>query len=313
MLTEPLQRSLPHIQALAAQCRSYPGGPLGAAVYLPLVKREPQEGSQEANGNIRLSADNAALLHNATVTLEALFREMETEAPHASSSAPSPACSLRLLLLYELVGDEMLAALMPINALRNAAFLAADTPLVAMVDVDLSPSWSLAGQVLADSESAKLSELLPMWKPRGLIHQFARDVYKAGHTATNFEKWFRFPTEYEVPYKKGYEPWFIGARLALPEYDARFRGYSWNKVINVQHMAALGFSFHVLPDAWLEVKVNGTRWNARDIFLRRTKRFYRTSERLLEAGTYRPVVDAASRHCRKVLPWWQQRAAGGAA
>ncbi|GLC49542.1 hypothetical protein PLESTB_000253000 [Pleodorina starrii] len=79
---------------------------------------------------------------------------METEAPHASLSASSSACSLRLLLLYEVVGDEMLAALMPINALRNAAFLAADTPLVAMVDVDLSPSGSLAGQVLADSGRA---------------------------------------------------------------------------------------------------------------------------------------------------------------
>ncbi|GLC43919.1 hypothetical protein PLESTM_001535700 [Pleodorina starrii] len=147
-------------QALAAQCRSYPGGALAAAVYLPLVKREPQEGSQEADGNIRLSADNAAELRNATTNLEALFREMETEttsAPASASTSPpesSSACSLRLLLLYELVGDEMLAALMPINALRNAAFLAADTPLVAMVDVDLSPSWSLAGQVLADSKRA---------------------------------------------------------------------------------------------------------------------------------------------------------------
>ncbi|GLC76803.1 hypothetical protein PLESTF_001837400 [Pleodorina starrii] len=115
---------------------------------------ELQEGSQGAINNILLSADNAAELRNATATLEALFREMETEAPHASLSASSSACSLRLLLLYEVVGDEMLAALMPINALRNAAFLAADTPLVAMVDVDLSPSGSLAGQVLADSGRA---------------------------------------------------------------------------------------------------------------------------------------------------------------
>ncbi|GLC43923.1 hypothetical protein PLESTF_001369800 [Pleodorina starrii] len=365
---------LSRLKALAAQCRSYPGGPLAAAVYLPLVKREPQEGSQEADGNILLSADNAALLRNATATLEALFREMETEATSASASTPasSPACSLRLLLLYEVVGDEMLAALMPINALRNAAFLAADTPLVAMVDVDLSPSWSLAGQVLADSKrasalqqqseqnravwvlpafdthhglpiserealadavvavrpEAKLSELLPMWKPRGRIHQFARNVYKAGHTATNFEKWFRYPTEYEVPYKKGYEPWFIGAR-----------GYSWNKVINVQYMAALGYSFNVLPDAWLvhrpheptascsicsndtlkharrasalnvDVVVNGTTFQAREIFLRATKRFYRTSERRMAEGSYELVVDAASHHCRKVLPWWRNAGA----
>ncbi len=29
------------------------------------------------------------------------------------------------------------------------------------------------------------------------------------------------------------------------------RGYSWNKVVNVQHVAALGFTFRVLYDAWL--------------------------------------------------------------
>ncbi|GLC43921.1 hypothetical protein PLESTM_001535900 [Pleodorina starrii] len=143
------------LQALKAQCRSFPGGIIAAAVYLPLVKREPQEGSQEVNDNILLSAANTLELRNVTATLDALFREMEMNNQSTSTSSSS-ACSLRLLLLYEVVGDEMLAALMPINALRNAAFLAADTPLVAMVDVDLSPSWSLAGQVLVDSERASI-------------------------------------------------------------------------------------------------------------------------------------------------------------
>ncbi|GLC73386.1 hypothetical protein PLESTF_001369600 [Pleodorina starrii] len=59
-----------------------------------MLEREAQEGSQEADGNIRLSADNAVELHNATATLEALFREMEMEAPHASSSESSSASLL---------------------------------------------------------------------------------------------------------------------------------------------------------------------------------------------------------------------------
>ncbi|GLC73387.1 hypothetical protein PLESTF_001369700 [Pleodorina starrii] len=313
---------LSRLKALAAQCRSYPGGPLAAAVYLPLVKREPQEGSQEADGNILLSADNAALLRNATATLEALFREMETEATSASASAPSPACSLRLLLLYELVGDEMLAALMPINALRNAAFLAADTPLVAMVDVDLSPSWSLAGKVLADSKRASALQ-------QQSEHDRAVWVLPA------------FDTHHGLPFseREALADAVVAVRPEAKLSELLPMGYSWNKVINVQYMAALGYSFNVLPDAWLvhrpheptascsicsndtlkharrasalnvDVVVNGTTFQAREIFLRATKRFYRTSERRMAEASYELVVDAASHHCRKVLPWWRNAGA----
>ncbi|GLC43922.1 hypothetical protein PLESTM_001536000 [Pleodorina starrii] len=105
-------------------------------------------------------------------------------------------------------------------------------------------------------------------------------------------------------------------------------------------MATLGFSFHVLPDAWLvhrpheptascsvcsndslkharrasalnvDVMVNGTTFQARELFLRATKRFYRTSERRMAEGSYELVVDAASHHCRQVLPWWRVAGAG---
>lgn len=56
------------------------------------------------------------------------------------------------MLLTELVGDTLLGALLPINALRSAAMLGADTPLVAMIDVDLLPSASLAQEVLLDTQ-----------------------------------------------------------------------------------------------------------------------------------------------------------------
>ena len=67
-------------------------------------------------------------------------------------AAGASACSLTALLLYEAVADPALAALVPINALRDAALLPAATPLVAMVDVDLAPSASLAGQVAAPGQ-----------------------------------------------------------------------------------------------------------------------------------------------------------------
>ncbi len=59
------------------------------------------------------------------------------------AEATSGSCQMRVLLLYEYVGSQFLAALIPINALRNAALLAASTPLVAMVDVDLLVSATL--------------------------------------------------------------------------------------------------------------------------------------------------------------------------
>lgn len=67
-----------------------------------------------------------------------------------SSEQSTTGCQLRLLLLYELVDDPHIAALLPINTLRNAALLAASTPLVAMVDVDLLVSAALA-QHMADA------------------------------------------------------------------------------------------------------------------------------------------------------------------
>lgn len=64
------------------------------------------------------------------------------------------ACSLRMLLVVEPVQELILADLMPINALRNLAMLAADTPLEMMLDVDLVPSSNLAGRFLGGEPQA---------------------------------------------------------------------------------------------------------------------------------------------------------------
>jgi hypothetical protein len=75
------------------------------------------------------------------------------------------ACSLRMLLLTELTADRALAALVPINALRNAALLAIRTPLVAMIDVDLAISGSLL-RVLEDSRRCVRARMcVGAWRP----------------------------------------------------------------------------------------------------------------------------------------------------
>ncbi|GLC38372.1 hypothetical protein PLESTF_001711500 [Pleodorina starrii] len=177
---------------LESQCRSFPGGVVAAAVWLPLVEPPPiQPLPQNARVEPQLSPANAELLANATARLEAFFAQMEaqgvavdavaaaarrrrvlaSDSPSGSGAEGAAAaggaaagaaggglCSLRLLLVVELVADEQMAAIMPINSIRNAAFLAVDTPLAAMVDVDLSISAGLAGRVL--SNASRVGELL---------------------------------------------------------------------------------------------------------------------------------------------------------
>ncbi len=64
---------------------------------------------------------------------------------HDADPAPAPPCPPD----PQLVTAPALAFLIPVNALRNAALLAASTPLVAMVDADLTIVDTLA-QLLRD-------------------------------------------------------------------------------------------------------------------------------------------------------------------
>ncbi len=52
-------------------------------------------------------------------------------------------CLLDIMLFSEVLAEEALQVLFPINALRNAALLAARTPLVMLGDADLLAGSSL--------------------------------------------------------------------------------------------------------------------------------------------------------------------------
>ncbi|KAG2500253.1 hypothetical protein HYH03_001831 [Edaphochlamys debaryana] len=263
--------TLDRLEMLAAQCRSYPGGPLVGAVYLPLVQRQ---------SGALLTHDNERAIERAEEVVQALFAQLESE---------RSACQPRLLLLYEVASDPALASLVPINAVRNAALLAVRTPLAAMVDVDLRVSKSLvalvseprtAQQLVAGAEGAFW--VLPAWDvPRdlgdaaaeeaalsalngdklnlaklwagGKLHWFGQLYFQAGHAPTNHTRWLMSPKSYVLDFAIGFEPWGIVKRdvIARAPYDGRFRGCYNDKITHVVSLHHARLAFRTLPNAWV--------------------------------------------------------------
>ncbi|GIL52800.1 hypothetical protein Vafri_8479 [Volvox africanus] len=376
------QSTLERVRILDLQCRSFPGGIIVASIWLPLLQPQPPPGSDAFGLTLR----NQDALRNATQLLEGLFQKMEAlntangSGNNSQGGSGFGACSLRLLLLTETIKEEALSVLMPINILRNAGMLAVDTPLAAMVDVDLSISHSFAKQVLvnktrtaemirraelenilyvmpawdtnrtlarnrtayieqilATSPAEKVTRLWTGWQDKAWLFPFAFDRFVAGHNATDYHRWVSTNSEYMVKYTKGYEPWFIMSRKHMPSYDTRFRGYYYNKLLNVRYLGLQEkFKFWVLPDVWLvhrphEITVSSNVWYKiqlkdkkdvspifdtpastdgptwREVFNERGKLMYLSSMQRLQNGTYEPVPDAAWLHCKSVLSWWQQK------
>ncbi|GLI66282.1 hypothetical protein VaNZ11_010040 [Volvox africanus] len=144
------QADLQRLRALQEQCKSLPGGTVVAAIWLPLGSTIGPRGNdaaadaEAAKLGPGLSARHIPTVKNATAILDNVFAQNE--------AASNTSCVLRLLLLYEIVFDEALGLLMPINTMRNAAMMATDSQLVAMVDVDLSANKDLAASVMRSPE-----------------------------------------------------------------------------------------------------------------------------------------------------------------
>ena len=87
---------------------------------------------------------------------QAFFKKMEA-ARHADGTASC--CELRIMLFAERTADRQLASIMPTNALRNAAMLAVQTPLAAMLDADLGISHTFNDLVSNSSWCVRASRV----------------------------------------------------------------------------------------------------------------------------------------------------------
>ncbi|GIL49886.1 hypothetical protein Vafri_6197 [Volvox africanus] len=263
--------TLDRLDMLGIQCRSYRGGPHVAAVYLPLVQSANQSG---------LTYENEQAARIAEERIQELFYTME--------GAPD-ACHMHILFLYELTSDSALAYLTPINALRNAALLAAQTPLVMMIDVDLCvsdtllqflseskyvdqlvrasantfwvlPAWDVVKHlpreqidaVAASALSGTKSHLVQLWL-NGSLAWFGQNYFQQGHAPTNYSRWLTTRRSYLIQYSIGYEPWGIVSRerMAVVPYDARFRGCYNDKITHVVTLHHAGLLFKAMPNAWV--------------------------------------------------------------
>lgn len=131
------------LDQLEAQCALW-SGPLSAVVYAPVLidatsETRPRRRTSDLPPAARQQLDAAAA---------------SVAALHARAEASPDGCALDVLLLFEALADARMAAVLPVNAMRNHAILQARTPLVLVADVDLLPARALSRWLQPPSSAA---------------------------------------------------------------------------------------------------------------------------------------------------------------
>ena len=160
----------------------------------------------------------------------------------------------------------------PVNHLRNIALGYARTPYIFLSDMDFLPMAGLyeymkeALRVLMAEKRALIvpafeslryrndfpankSQVLSMLEA-GTLLTFRYHEWREGHAPTHFEHWRKTKRPYKVKWAENFEPYVIVNRN-VTRYDERFVGFGWNKVSHVTELAAQGYDFVVLPEAFM--------------------------------------------------------------
>uniref|UniRef100_A0A023F5B6 Putative large catalytic domain has closest similarity to gt8 glycosyltransfer n=1 Tax=Triatoma infestans TaxID=30076 RepID=A0A023F5B6_TRIIF len=163
----------------------------------------------------------------------------------------------------------------PVNFLRNVALQQVNTPYAFLTDIDFLPMFGLYSYLKKsiqslDLESSKKALIVPAFEtqryrttfPRskaelirmldmGTLFTFRYHVWAKGHAPTNYVKWRSATKAYKVQWEPDYEPYIVVRKSFVPEYDTRFVGFGWNKVSHVMELEAQGYTFVVLPNAFI--------------------------------------------------------------
>lgn len=196
----------------------------------------------------------------------------------------------------------------PINRMRNIALNNVLTEYVLQSDVDFLPSTNLYEYLKSTISKMSLDQgnsknpltkralVIPAFETQqyrfefpsnkadlieeinlGHIMIFKQQIWRRGHAPTDYSKWVRSTKPYSVAWQPDYEPFVVTSKDA-PRFDERFVGFGWNKVENIMHMAALGYEFIVLPEAFLVHEFHSASY---DIIKHRESSKYRTCMRYL--------------------------------
>ena len=165
-------------------------------------------------------------------------------------------------------------SLYPVNFLRNVALENSATSHVFLVDADIIPvfnersaiSWVKQEAATHDS-NVKYALIVP------LFHATSEDIHIPGdkpdllrrlqekpmtiesymgvsHSVVRYSTWYGSSTSYQVDYVADMEPYFIVPRSAPLMHDI-YTGYGRDKCAYSRDLHADGFSFYVLPHAFL--------------------------------------------------------------
>eukprot|EP00877_Chromochloris_zofingiensis_P009647 jgi/Chrzof1/4936/Cz15g05070.t1 len=348
--------TLSRLNQLQAQCKSWKG-PLSAALWLPLMQEE---------------SDWMAVTDSGMESIDFVDRMLDDFHDRVEAMGK---CQLDLLLLHEAISDHLLVDILAVNTARDHAILHAKTPLMAMVDVDLLLSSNLYGAVKDPAKYQKLHDLcatknvviLPAFETNkysenmGKAHALAEVAasmdkrrlykemvqedsvcffnqykYRPNHNCTLYPTWYNSTDYYQIkPCNKGYEPWFITHRYLNNWYDARFRGYGWNKISHVHQTNETGFSFLVHPESFIvhrqhpksKVNLSFLAFNRnrskgiKEVFedadnpetvahydiMRTNKHHVLKIEADRRHGNLNVTVHSSILSCQQTLPWWSDR------
>eukprot|EP01083_Nonionella_stella_P300263 1024066_1 len=214
--------------------------------------------------------------------------------------------------LYKRQTDKGLYSVMyPVNHLRNVALQSAKTDLILLTDGDFVTShafhdealqqWDVAMKHYNGNKSRPMVLVIPAFeyvndthitlnnmthlpldKPQiktlyrqHKVRGFHTHRCQVCHLPTKYHKWMNKSNPYSIRYQTSYEPYVMTTRVGIHRYDARFRGYGWNKIMHLLTLAWLDkaqwvvasdvFIFHIAHNSSRDSKTyfkgtNSSRW-----------------------------------------------------